>query len=135
ESPALYQPPESPHAPWTAAGDVYSLGCLLFRLATGNFPFEGADADAIGKAHAPQMPDPITRAIAQGASGDPLMRVVGFAMAKHPAARFQDASLFARALDALAPHATASVPATAPPTGQAPKAVVAAATAVTSRTP
>lgn len=48
----LYMPPEVlDGAPASAASDLYSLGVLLFNLATGEFPVTGSDVEGLRNAH------------------------------------------------------------------------------------
>jgi hypothetical protein len=48
----LYMAPEQfDGEPATAAGDVYSVGVLLFHLVTGRHPYEGASVEDIHDAH------------------------------------------------------------------------------------
>ncbi len=77
--------------------DLYALGCLLFRLAAGRVPYEGNSIQETVAAHASETPPELAAAIEQGESGDPLYRVIAFAMAKNPAARFATAPQLAGA--------------------------------------
>ena len=100
ESPALHAAPElaDPHAAPTVASDIYSLGCLLFSLIQGRPAFnEESDSDLFA-AHNETLPAELEEAVSLGANGDPLLRVLAYAMAKDPAARFASAASFAQAL-------------------------------------
>jgi serine/threonine protein kinase len=58
-----YMSPEQWHGrPVTAASDIYSLGCLLFELITGDTPFRGS-ADMPLRSHHLQSRAPSARAI------------------------------------------------------------------------
>ena len=104
ESPVFSMAPEtilSGSAP-TAQTDIYALGCLLFTLTTGERPFHGASDDAIQQMHVHVSPDALRLAIEEGDQGDPLMRVLAYAMAKEPTARFQTVDQFGKAIAAVA---------------------------------
>ncbi len=84
--------------PATPAADLYSLGVLLFRLATGRYPIEAATLDELRQKHAqraraslrslrPELPRGFVRAVEQ-------------ALAPAPRERFADAAAFERALQA-----------------------------------
>ena len=92
-SPASYAAPEfAAHGQaCDQATDIYSLGCLLFRLHSGRNPADRGSFDETIAAHASQTPPELAEAVAQGESGDPLYRVIAFAMAKSPGARFASA--------------------------------------------
>ncbi len=77
----------------TAASDLFSLGALLFELATTRKLVQPDSAF--------QIPDEIKLARDSGANGDPLLRTLAYAIDPDPAARFADAESFARALAAV----------------------------------
>ncbi len=100
EPPALYAAPElaDPAAMPTPASDVYSLGCLLYSLLMGRPAFSGEDDRDLFAAHNEVLPAELIEAVEQGAAGNPLLRVLAYAMAKDPAARFGSAGAMAEAL-------------------------------------
>ncbi len=81
--------------PWT---DLYGLGCLIWRLASGNVPFDATSATAIAQhqLHTPPPPLEPTFAVPDG-----LDAVVRKLLAKDPADRYRRAVDVAAALDAL----------------------------------
>ena len=103
ESPGGYAAPEfaDPNFACNSLTDIYSLGCLLFRMVVGRMPFSGATVDAEIAAHVSEAPLELSQAIAQGEAGDPLLRVIAYIMAKSPAARFATAEQVSDALKAV----------------------------------
>jgi serine/threonine protein kinase/cyclophilin family peptidyl-prolyl cis-trans isomerase len=98
--------------------DVYSLGCLLYRLLTGALPYPGGTLGAAVYGHLhlpPPRPSDLVPTLPRALDG-----VVGTAMAKDPAGRYPDCrSLAAAARAALAaPDARPAepFPPPAPPT-------------------
>ena len=112
EEVGLYAAPEFSHSDQqcSAATDIYALGCLLFRLASGRFPVEGKTTAQLIKAHASVTPPELAEAVKKGESGDPLYRVLAFAMAKTPASRFAAVEQLAHALTTILPLTSAEVP-------------------------
>ncbi|MCA9135990.1 MAG: hypothetical protein KDB00_04505 [Planctomycetales bacterium] len=100
EPPALYAAPElaDPTVAPSPKSDVYSLGCLLFSLLVGRPAFSGRDENELFGAHRAELPQELIDAVDQGASGNAMLRVLAYAMAKDPAARFASAASFADAL-------------------------------------
>src|SRR5947209_10214491 len=88
--------------------DVYSLGAMLFEMATGRVPFSGETELAVALAHVEQPP-PAPRALNAAISPE-LEAIIQRALAKSPEARFPSAASLAAALggaaDAPDAHAT-----------------------------
>jgi eukaryotic-like serine/threonine-protein kinase len=82
--------------------DIYSLGCVLYRLLSGQVPFHGNLMDIL-LAHQNTAPRPL-RAIDPGIPVA-LEELVAHMMAKSPRARPQDMNHVARALDHIAADA------------------------------
>lgn len=85
--------------------DLYSLGCTLYFLLTGNAPFEGDGFDTIVSkilAHAEEEPMPIE--FYRQDVPSPIKQCMAAMMAKHPDDRLQSASAVQ---NLLAPHAVA----------------------------
>ena len=67
----LYMAPELfERAPASAQTDIYSLGVLLFHLATGAFPSNGTSLGDLR----PDLPEPFVSAVEQAMSPDPATR-------------------------------------------------------------
>ncbi|MCD0460467.1 serine/threonine-protein kinase [Roseiconus lacunae] len=133
ESPARYAAPElaDPNVAPSAASDLYSLGCLLLTVYSGRPVFDEATDRDLFAAHNEITPPELQHAIEQGADGDPLLRVIAYAMAKTRDARFDSAATFAAALQRVAelPPSKTNTSATKP----APPAVQAVSNDVSSR--
>jgi serine/threonine protein kinase len=78
--------------------DQYSLGCVVYEMLTGRSPFQGTPRQAIVARHLIDPPPPMNLLRADVALT--VERVVERALAKTPADRFSNASLFAEALGA-----------------------------------
>src|SRR5262245_16761140 len=87
----------------TPAGDQYSLGCVLYFLLTGEYPFPEGNAAEKMMAHQFQQPKPILE-MSPDVRPD-MIEVVSRLMQKAPDARFGSAS---EVVDALRPLASGS---------------------------
>jgi serine/threonine-protein kinase len=100
----MYMPPEL----WNRGqadvrSDVYSLGCTLYFLLTGEPPFNGESLAEIGAAHAVQELVPVAKVRGQPV-GDQLEAVVAKCLRKRPADRFQSMRELDAALAACELH-------------------------------
>lgn len=83
-TPTYMSPEQARAATLTAASDVYALGCVLFELASGRPPFDGAAALVMSK-HVYAAP-PALSAVRPDAP-DALVRLVARMLAKTPGER------------------------------------------------
>src|SRR5262249_27600426 len=79
--------------------DLFGLGCVLYRLATGTLPFRGTDALSTLAALAVETPKPVRELNPEVPPA--LAALVGRLIAKAPAARPASARAVAEALAAL----------------------------------
>jgi serine/threonine-protein kinase len=88
----------------TAAGDQYSLGCVLYFCLTGRYPFPDGSAAEKMMAHQLKQPEPIKRLSPE--VPDELVEIVKRLMAKSPDLRYASAAEVAEALRPFGPRAT-----------------------------
>jgi eukaryotic-like serine/threonine-protein kinase len=104
---ALYMSPEqSTGESLDARTDVYSLGCVLYEMLTGEQPYVAKSVQAV---IAKRFSDPVPSARRLRSTVSPALdAIVERALAKHPADRFPSAAAFAEALSRLPPSANSS---------------------------
>ncbi len=126
-------PEQARGEPTDERSDLYSAGVVLFEMLTGRLPFEGDNDLAIALQHA-NDPAPAASALVPGLP-PALDAIVGRALRKDPAERFQTAREFATALTALdlgAGGGGAASPAGAVPGAVAPSAAAPAGAVATT---
>ncbi|MCC7181571.1 MAG: protein kinase [Acidobacteria bacterium] len=84
-------------APRTKASDIYSLGILLFYLATGSYPVDGQSRDDIERQHEAHAPRRLLRDV-RPELPEAFIHVVDRATAERPEDRYQTAGEFEAAL-------------------------------------
>jgi serine/threonine protein kinase len=112
-TPAHMSPEQIRGEPVDARSDLFSLGVLLYELATGANPFRGADYAAtvanILEARVPALP-----LAPPGDADQPLElaleRIIGTLLERSPGARFQSAEALIQALEAAGGGAPDPVP-------------------------
>jgi serine/threonine protein kinase len=104
-TPAYMAPEQASGRAVDARTDLFSLGCVLYRLCTGTMPFHGPDAISTLMAvthHQPPPPSELNRALPRSLS-DLIMAL----LAKDPQARPQSADDVAAALGDMERHVPA----------------------------
>ncbi len=98
-TPHYFSPEQARGGEVDGRSDLYSLGVMLFRTATGRLPFEGDDWYAVARQHIEQSP-PSPRSIRPELSPG-FDEIVLRLLAKEPGERFTDAASVATALLSL----------------------------------
>ena len=106
-TPAYMSPEQATgDSPIDGRADIYSLGCVLYEMLTGEPPFTGPTAQAV-IVRRMVHPVPMVRALRETVP-EGIERAVTRALAKSPADRFASASKFAEALADEGPQPSSS---------------------------
>jgi serine/threonine protein kinase len=110
-TPAYMAPEQADDEPLDHRCDLFSLGCVLYRSATGQLPFKGKDSMAIMMALATKRPEPPCEIdpMVPGALSDFIMQL----LAKDPDERPRNARVAREVLESIE-RQLATVPATDP---------------------
>ena len=106
-----YMSPEQARAQSTdGRSDLYSLGVVAFQCLTGQVPYDGEDAFAIGYKH---LTEPVPVVTLQSDEERTLYRAIARLMSKDPAERYQNGHDLVATLTAAAPGKRSSGSSTA----------------------
>ncbi|MBI3982022.1 MAG: protein kinase [Gemmatimonadetes bacterium] len=98
-TPAYMSPEQAAGEPVDGRSDIYSLGCMLYEMLTGEPPFTGPTVQAVIAKRFVQTPADIT-ALRDGVPR-PVARAVQKALARTPIERFETGQMLAMALGAM----------------------------------
>jgi len=99
-TPSYLAPEQATGAPTDIRADVYSTGVVLFEMLAGIKPFQGSLLDVV-RAHLTARVPRISTVCRTRRETPELRKLLERAMAKRPQDRFEHASTFLRAIDAL----------------------------------
>ncbi|HEX5962757.1 MAG TPA: protein kinase, partial [Gemmatimonadales bacterium] len=95
-TPAYMSPEQAAGGEIDRRSDLYSLGCVLYEMLSGDPPFRGPTPQSIVAKHVSQPPPPLQ--LPAGAVPARVEQALDQAMAKSPADRFATAAAFSDAL-------------------------------------
>lgn len=98
-SPPYMSPEQIKGGTIDARSDIYSLGAIVYEMATGKDPFFGANVYELMHKHVFEEPPPLKEACPFGDFPAELEQVIFKAMAKDPEHRFQTMADFKEALE------------------------------------
>lgn len=102
-SPPYMSPEQIQGLPLDVRSDIYSLGCLLYELLTGQPPLRGASSYETITMQMTQLPDSVAKIKPILKNADALDALILKAVAKDPAQRYQSMAEFQQAIKRLIP--------------------------------
>ena len=105
-TPSFMSPEQVLGRPLDGRSDLFSLGAVLYVMATGRRPFDGDSVPAVMAAVLHHAPPPATTL--NPAAPEGLAKVIDRCLAKAPEARYRDARELRESLELLAPTMSAS---------------------------
>lgn len=101
-TPHYISPEQAQGYPLDGRSDLYALGVVLFRAATGDVPFRSTDWFELARRHVEEPPPGVRTKVPELTLS--FERIVSRCLAKPPADRFRSAGDLAAELGALAGH-------------------------------
>ena len=105
---AYMSPEQAKGEPLDARTDLFSLGSVIYEMATGKSPFAGASTAEVFASLLREAPPSVSTV--NPAMPKKLDPIVAKLLAKDPAQRYANAGALQEALDALDPHAEGLIP-------------------------
>jgi serine/threonine-protein kinase len=107
-TPSYLSPEQATGESADARADVYSLGCVLYEMLTGEPPYTGSTPQEVLSGHLTRPVPSVREARPEVTPGHD--RVIRRALAKHPVERFETAQVFRQALKAPEKEPTFRLP-------------------------
>ena len=98
-SPHYMAPEQGERGQSDARSDIYSLGCVLYRMLTGEVPFDAETPFGVLRQHVDSTPTPVRQLRPEVPAA--VEQLVNRCLAKNPDQRFQSAGQLSQALVAL----------------------------------
>jgi TolB-like protein/Tfp pilus assembly protein PilF len=98
-TPPYWAPEILKHCPTDPRSDIWSLGVLLYEMASGHMPFKGATVIELGSAILHDAPLPLTEQVPES-----LSKIIHHCLRKQMGQRYQHVGEILAALEAIEPH-------------------------------